>query len=54
MNKLADSELAATTGGAGLDGDNLPPSYFRPLSNDAYIASILALLQPRWVMHVSD
>lgn len=54
MNKLADADLATTRGGAGLDGGDLPASLLTPLINDVYIASILALLQPRWVMHVSD
>lgn len=54
MNKLADTDLAKTRGGAGLEWGDLPPSLLTPLNSDVYIASILALLQPRWTMHASD
>lgn len=52
MNKLAEGELATVVGGAG-DGD-LPPSYLMPLSYDSYVASILALFEPRRTVHMSD
>ncbi len=52
MNKLAESELAIVVGGEGY-GD-LPPSYLMPLSYENYIASLLALFEPRRTAHVSD
>ena len=54
MNKLAEIDLAIVRGGTGLDGGDLPPSLLTPLVSGPYIASILALLQPRWATHVSD
>jgi len=52
MNKLAECELATVIGGAG-DGD-LPPSYLMPLSYENYVASLLALFEPRRTAHASD
>ena len=53
MKKLAELDLAAITGGAGLDGD-MPPGFPSSLNYEAYIASILALLEPSRVVHHAD
>ena len=53
MKNLAENETAAITGGVG--GEGALPSNYIPLISDAYIASILALLEPRrQVVHTSD
>jgi hypothetical protein len=53
MKKMAELDLAEITGGAGLEGV-LPLGDVSPGVSEAYIASILALLEPSRVVHHAD